>query len=48
MAEVLSGIDRVKTVDSLLRGGRLGLMTNPTGITRDFAPRWMCCMGGIA
>ena len=36
MAEVLSGIDRVKTVDSLLRGGRLGLMTNPTGITRDF------------
>ena len=33
---VLSGIDRAETVHSLLSSGRLGLMTNQTGITREF------------
>lgn len=33
---VLSGADRLETVDSLLRGKRVGLMTNPTGINHDF------------
>ena len=33
---VLSGVDRLHTVDELLRGRRVGLMTNPTGITHDF------------
>ena len=35
---VLSGIDRAETVHSLLSSGRLGLMTNPSGITRSFCP----------
>ncbi|MBQ8081035.1 MAG: DUF1343 domain-containing protein [Clostridia bacterium] len=33
---VLSGIDRIETVDALLRGRRIGLMTNPTGIDHQF------------
>lgn len=35
-ARVWCGLDRLSTVDHLLRGRRIGLMTNPTGITRDF------------
>lgn len=31
-AHVLSGIDRISTVAHLLKGKRVGLMTNPTGI----------------
>ena len=34
--QVLSGIDRVETAHGLLKQGRLGLMTNPTGISRDY------------
>ncbi|MBQ9251241.1 MAG: DUF1343 domain-containing protein [Clostridia bacterium] len=33
---VLSGVDRLETVASVLRQGRVGLMTNATGISRDF------------
>ncbi len=33
---VLSGADRLKTVHGILSRGRVGLMTNPTGMTRDF------------
>lgn len=33
-AHVLSGIDRLHTVEGLLRGRRVALMTNPTGIDR--------------
>ena len=33
---VLCGLDRLGTVDSLLRGKRLGLMTNQTGIDSRF------------
>ena len=29
---VLSGVDRLHTVDDLLRDRRVGLMTNPTGV----------------
>ena len=32
---ILSGIDRIHTVDHLLKGRRVGLMTNPTGITHE-------------
>ena len=35
---VLSGIDRVDTIHTLLSSGRLGLMTNQSGITRQFQP----------
>ena len=35
---VLSGIDRAESIHSLLSSGRLGLMTNPSGITRSFCP----------
>ena len=35
---VLSGVDRLETVDHALARGRVGLMTNPTGMTRDFRP----------
>lgn len=35
-AKVLCGLDRIETVDALLKGRRVGLITNPTGITRDF------------
>jgi len=31
-AHVLSGIDRIELADSKLRGRRVGLMTNPTGV----------------
>ncbi len=34
--KIFSGLDRLKTVEALLRGRRVGLMTNQTGITRDF------------
>ncbi len=33
--KILSGIDRVSTVSHLLKGRRVGLMTNPTGISHD-------------
>ncbi len=33
---VLSGVDNIMTIDEQLRGKRVGLMTNPTGITHDF------------
>lgn len=33
---VLSGVDRLSTVDHLLKGRRIGLMTNPTGIDHHF------------
>ena len=33
--KILSGIDRIETVDHLLKGRRVGLMTNPTGITHE-------------
>lgn len=35
---VLSGIDRADTLHALLSSGRLGLMTNASGITRSFIP----------
>ena len=35
-AHVLSGIDRVGDYDGILKGRRVGLMTNPTGIDHDF------------
>jgi len=35
-ATVLSGLDRIELADAKLRGRRVGLMTNPTGITRSF------------
>ncbi len=35
-ATVLSGLDRIETADTLLRGRRVGLMTNPTGLSSDF------------
>lgn len=34
-ARVLSGVDRIDTVESKLAGRRVGLMTNPTGVTHD-------------
>lgn len=34
-AHVLSGLDRVSTVDELLKGRRVGLMTAPTGVDHD-------------
>lgn len=34
-ARVWCGLDRLSTVDHLLKGRRIGLMTNPTGITHD-------------
>ncbi len=33
--KILSGIDRISTVSHLLKGRRVGLMTNPTGISHD-------------
>ena len=35
-AHVLSGIDRIGEYDGILKGRRVGLMTNPTGIDHDF------------
>ena len=35
-AHVLSGADRISTVAHLLKGKRVGLMTNPTGIDHNF------------
>ena len=35
---VFSGIDRAGTIHSLLSSGRLGLMTNPSGLSRSFCP----------
>ena len=32
---VLSGVDHIETVDSLLSGKRVGLMTNPTGVDHN-------------
>ncbi len=34
-AQVLSGIDSIVNYDHLLKGRRIGLMTNPTGINHD-------------
>lgn len=39
---VLSGIDRADTIRNLLSSGRLGLMTNPSGLTRSFCPTVDC------
>lgn len=36
MAAILSGIDRIDRADRVLRGKRVGLMTNQTGIDRRF------------
>ena len=36
MATVLSGLDRIDLADHLLKGRRIGLMTNQTGISRAF------------
>ena len=33
--KILSGIDRIDTIAHLLKGRRVGLMTNPTGISHD-------------
>lgn len=33
---VLSGIDSIAQYDHLLKGRRVGLMTNPTGMDHDF------------
>ena len=33
---VLSGIDRISLADAQLKGRRVGLMTNPTGIDHQF------------
>ncbi len=33
---VWCGLDRIETVDDKLKGKRIGLMTNPCGITHDF------------
>ena len=38
MKMVMSGADRLETVDGILRQGRVGLMTNPTGMNREFRP----------
>ena len=35
---VYSGSDQLETVDQILRQGRVGLMTNQTGISRNFRP----------
>ncbi len=35
-ARVACGLDRISEADKLLSGRRVGLMTNPTGITHDF------------
>ena len=35
---ILSGLDRVKSVLPLLKEGRVGLMTNPTGVDRRLRP----------
>ena len=32
-ARVISGLDRIEEFDALLRPARVGLMTNPTGVT---------------
>ena len=34
-ATILSGIDRLSLADEQLRGRRVGLMTNPTGMNRE-------------
>ena len=34
-ATILSGIDRLQLADEQLRGRRVGLMTNPTGMNRE-------------
>lgn len=34
-ARVWCGLDRIEAADRLLRGRRIGLMTNPTGVTHD-------------
>lgn len=35
-ARVYCGLDQIKTADNKLKGKRIGLMTNPTGITHGF------------
>ena len=37
MRTILSGLDRLDTVENLLRGKRIGLMTNQTAIDRNFS-----------
>jgi uncharacterized protein YbbC (DUF1343 family) len=36
-AHVLSGLDSIASCDAVLRGRRIGLMTNPTGIDHDLS-----------
>lgn len=36
--EVYCGIDRIDIISNFLSGKRLGLITNPTGLNRDFVP----------
>ena len=36
MKSILSGLDRLEMADSVLKGKRIGLMTNQTGIDRSF------------
>ncbi|HSK68243.1 MAG TPA: exo-beta-N-acetylmuramidase NamZ domain-containing protein, partial [Candidatus Limnocylindria bacterium] len=38
MTRVLAGIDNIQSADSLLRGRRLGLMTNQTGVDSALRP----------
>lgn len=37
-AEVFNGIDRVGAYDGLLKGGKLGLVTGPTGVDKRLVP----------
>ena len=39
--QVLCGIDRLTRADGILRGRRLGLITNPSGVLRDLTPTYL-------
>lgn len=52
MKHVLSGLDRIDSVLPLLKEGRVGLMTNPTGIDRKLRSgidilREKCCLSAL-
>lgn len=36
MSPILCGLDRIDTISSILKDGRVGLMTNPTGINGQY------------
>ena len=38
--KVLNGIDRIETVDFVLKGQRLGLITNPSGVRKNLTPTY--------